>query len=141
MKKYALALCVALPLLGGVSACNNSATTATNNVLANLAGGTTAIAFQAGCAIVDVAEGYFANVKTLVTPAETSDVAQAEAVVNALCTNPPTNLTIAFNDLLSAWDVIQAGTTVPTTANPAPSVPALVVNSIPMPTPTPTATP
>jgi hypothetical protein len=133
MKKYALALCVALPLLAG---CNNSATTATNNVLANLSGGTTAVAFQAGCSIVDVAEGYFANVKTQVTPAESLAVSSAEAVVAALCKNPPTNLTIAFNDLLSAWNVIQAGTTVPTTANPAPSVPTLVVNSIPTPVPT-----
>src|SRR5580692_4216458 len=113
MKKYALVLCAALPLLSGVSACNNSATTATNNILANLAGGTTAVAFQAGCAIVDVAEGYYANVKSQVTPYEASAVATAEAVVNALCTKPPTDLTIAFNDLLSAWTVIQAATTVP----------------------------
>lgn len=132
MKKYALALCAALPLLG---ACNNSATTATNNVLANLSGGTTAIAFQAGCSIVQVAEGYFANVKMQVTPAESLAVTSAEAVVAALCKNPPTNLTIGFDDMLSAWNVIQAGTTVPTTANPAPSVPSLVVKSIPAPTP------
>ena len=119
-----------------LAACNNSAVTSTNNVLANLAGGTSAVAFQAGCSIVSVAEGYFANVKTQVTPAESLAVSSAEAVVAALCKNPPTNLTIAFNDLLSAWDVIQAGTTVPTTANPAPTVPPLVVNSIPTPTPT-----
>ena len=134
MKKYAIALCAALPLLSG--GCNNSAVTSTNNVLANLAGGTTAAAFQAGCVIVGVAEGYFANVKTQVTPAEALAVSSAEAVVAALCKTPPTNITIAFNDLLSAWNVIQAGTTVPTTANPSPSVPPLVVNSIPTPTPT-----
>lgn len=132
MKKYALALCLALPLAG----CN-SATTATNNVLANLAGGTeTAVAFQVGCSIVQVAEGYFANVKSQVSPAEALAVSSAEAVVASLCKNPPTNLTIAFNDLLSAWNVIQAGTTVPTPANPSPSVPTLVVNSIPTPVPT-----
>jgi hypothetical protein len=133
MKKYALAICFILPTLAG---CNNSAVTSTNNVLANLSGGTTGVAFQAGCSIVDVAEGYFANVSSKVTPAEALAVSSAEAVVAALCKNPPTNLTIAFNDLLSAWNVIQAGTTVPTTANPAPSVPPLVVNSIPTPVPT-----
>ena len=131
MNKYIITLCAALLLLG----CN--AVTSTNNVLANLSGGTTAVAFQAGCAIVNVAEGYFANVKTQVTPAELLAVSSAEAVVTALCKNPPTDLTIAFNDLLSAWNVIQSGTTVPTPANPAPSVPPLVVTSIPMPLPTP----
>jgi hypothetical protein len=133
MKKYALALCLALPLLAG---CNNSAVTSTNNVLANLAGGTSAVAFQAGCSIVAVAEGYYPTSNPNPTPAEALAVSSAEAVVAALCKNPPTNLTIAFNDLLSAWNVIQAGTTVPTTANPAPSVPPLVVNSIPTPVPT-----
>lgn len=133
MKRYALAACLALPLLAG--GCNNSAVTSTNNVLANLAGGTNATAFQAGCSIVVVAEVYFDHVATQVTPAEALAVAAAKAAVASLCKNPPTNRTIAFNDLLSAWNVIQAGTTVPTPANPSPSVPPLVVNSTPTPTP------
>lgn len=122
MKKYIVFIALAL------AGCN---LTSTNNVLANLSGGTTAVAFQAGCSIVSVAEGYFANVKSQVTPAEAQAVAAAEAVVSALCKSPPTNLTIAFDDLLSAWTVIQAGTTVPTPTVPNPSVPPLVVKSIP----------
>jgi hypothetical protein len=133
MKKYALFACAALPLLGGCQA-----ETTANNALATLAGGTGAVAFQAACAIVDVAEGYYANVKSQVTPAEATAEAWAAAFVNAACTSPPTNLTAAFNDLLSAWDVIQAATTVPTPANPNPTVPTLAVTSI---TPTPTPTP
>ena len=119
MKKY-LWLC--LFLVG--------CTTSTNNVLANLSGGNTVTAFQAGCAIVNVAEGYFGNVQLKVTPEEASAVKAAEAIVASLCVTTPTNLNIAFDDLLSAWNVIQAGTTVPTATNTNPNVPPLVVKSV-----------
>ena len=132
MKKFVVGVvCLAL------ASCN--AVTSTNNVLANLSGGTSLAAFKAGCIIVGVAEGYYANVKGQVTQVEALAVASAEAAITALCNNPPTNLTIAFDDLLSAWNVVQAGTTVPTANNPNPGVPTLVVKSIP--TPVPTATP
>ena len=119
MKKSILLTCIAL------ASCN--AVTTTNNALANLVGGANASGVAAACAIVDVAEGYFANVKQNVTPTEAQAEAAAEAVVNKLCTTPPTNITVLFSDLLSAWTVIQAATTVPTTTNPNPSVPPLTV--------------
>jgi hypothetical protein len=125
--KHALLGACALVFAFSVSGCN-SAITNTNNVLANLAGGTNAAGVQVACTIIGVAEGYFANVKLQVTPDEATAEAAAEAVVKSLCSNQPTNLTVLFSDLLSAWDVIQAATTLPTPTAPNPSVPPLVTN-------------
>jgi hypothetical protein len=121
-----------LALLAGVLAFSlagcNTAVTSADNALANLVGGANAGTIQAACAIIVVAEGYFDNVATQVTAAEASAEAAAKAVVNSLCTNPPANLTTLFDDLLSAWTVIQAATTVPTATNPNPTVPTLTTN-------------
>lgn len=127
--KHALLGACALALAVSVSACNVSTDiTNANNALANLSGGATAAGIQTACTIIGVAEGYFANVKLQVTPNEATAEAAAEAVVKSLCTNPPTNLTVLFNDLNNAWSVIEAATTLPTPAVPNPSVPALVTN-------------
>lgn len=122
MKKYALAICLALPLLG---ACNNSTTTAINNVLATLAKND----IPTACGIITVAEGYFNTLESELSVAEIADEAKAVLVVNSFCPpNTPTNITAAFGSLLSAWTAIQADTTVPVTPTPAPT-----------PTPTPTS--
>jgi hypothetical protein len=102
MKKHAIALCAALPLLGG---CNNSATTAINNTLANLAKND----IPTACAIVDKAESYFAQIVGTPTPA----IATVEAEGKAICANPPTDIASAFATLLNVWTVVQAATLVP----------------------------
>jgi hypothetical protein len=107
MKKYALALCLALPLLAG--GCNNSAVTSVNNTLATLAKND----IPTACAIINVAEGYFANVKALVPTAALTAESTAAAVVATICASPPTDLASAFAALLNAWTEIQAATTVP----------------------------
>ena len=127
--KHALLGAGALAFAFSVSGCNvSTGVSNVNNVLANLSGGANAAGVQTACTIIGVAEGYFANVKLQVTPAEATAEAAAEAVVKSLCTNPPTNLTVLFSDLLSSWNVIQAATTLPTPAVPNPSVPPLVTN-------------
>jgi hypothetical protein len=127
--KHAILGAGALAFALSTSACNVSTDiTNANNALANLSGGATAAGIQTACTIIGVAEGYFANVKLQVTPAEATAEAAAEAVVKSLCTNPPTNLTVLFNDLNNAWGVIEASTTIPTPTNPNPSVPALLTN-------------
>jgi hypothetical protein len=93
-----------------------------NNTLASLSGSS----IPAACVIIGVAEGYFANVKFKVTPPEALAEKDAQAIVSSICANPPSNLTVAFQDLLSAWTVIQAATTVPSPTNLIPFVPALV---------------
>lgn len=107
MKRYALAACVSLPLLAG--GCNNSTTTAINNTLATLAKND----IPTACAIVAVAEGYFNELESKLSAAEIADEAKAASAVNAICANPPTNITSAFASLLAAWTSIQADTTVP----------------------------
>ena len=104
----ALALSVvAIPLAG----CNSvsSDVTAANNALATLASND----IPTACAIVTVAEGYFAQLKSQLSAAEIADEAKAALVVNSICASPPTNISAAFGSLLTAWTVIQADTTVP----------------------------
>ena len=120
MKRYALAACLALPLLAG---CNNSTTTSINNTLATLAKND----IPAACAIVAVAEGYFSELEGKLSATEIADEQKAALAVKAICDNPPTNLTAAFGTLLAAWTAIQNDTQIP-----APN---------PTPTPTPTASP
>src|ERR1700675_766220 len=99
--KHALLGACALAFAFSVSGCNN-AVVSTNNALANLVGGANATTIKAACSAIQAAEGYFANVKRQVTPAEAIAEATAEAVVSNLCANPPSNLTTLLNDLLSA---------------------------------------
>jgi len=92
------------------SACNvSSDVTAANNALATLASND----IPTACAIVTVAEGYFAQLRGQLSAAEIADEAKAALVVNSICANPPTNITAAFGSLLTAWTAIQADTTVP----------------------------
>lgn len=105
MKRYALALCLALPLLAG---CNNSTTTAINNTLATLAKND----IPTACAVVAVAEGYFNELESKLSAAEIADEAKAALAVSAVCKNPPADIASAFASLLAAWTAIQADTTV-----------------------------
>jgi len=98
MRKLSI-LAVAAALAG----CNGSNTVTTvNNTLATLAKND----IPAACAIIKVAEGYYAAIVATPNPA----VVTAENTVATICSNPPTDLSVAFNTLLNAWTVIQAGT-------------------------------
>src|SRR5271156_1137867 len=93
-----------------VSACNvNSDLTAANNALATLASND----IPTACAIVTVAEGYFAQLERKLSAAEIADEAKAALVVNSICANPPTNITAAFGSLLTALVGGPGGPTVP----------------------------
>ncbi|HEY3719265.1 MAG TPA: hypothetical protein VGL41_03905 [Roseiarcus sp.] len=104
---FAGAFVCAIPLAG----CNSvsSGVTAANNALATLASND----IPTACAIVTVAEGYFAQLKSRLSATEIADEAKAALVVNSICANPPTNISAAFGSLLTAWAMIQADTTVP----------------------------
>ena len=100
----ALALSAALAMSG----CQSTLTTANNN-LAAISNNQIAVA----CPIIKVAEGYFANVKSKVSALAVTREAQAAAVVDTICANPPTDVATAFTDLFNAWIAIQNATTVP----------------------------
>lgn len=113
MKKLALVAFAASLALGG---CQTAGTIATgintaNNALARLAGND----IPAACAIISVAEGYFGTVSSLhkFSPATMTAEAKAEAIVANICAHPPANVGAAFGQLMSAWQIIQAKTTVP----------------------------
>jgi hypothetical protein len=109
MKKYALAACLALPLLAGCQP-----VTAINNTLATLAKND----IPTACAIVDKAESYFA----MIVGTPTAAVATAEAEGKAICANPPTDIASAFATLLQVWTVVQAATVTPKpTPTPTPN--------------------
>lgn len=101
MKKFALICAAALSLAG----CNGTTVAVANNTLATLAKSD----IPAACAIIRVAEGYYAQIVAVPAPAVTT----AEAAVDVICTNPPTDLNGAFSTLLSEWVIIQAGTKAP----------------------------
>jgi hypothetical protein len=106
MRKSLMMLVMVLPLAG----CQTiSAVTSANNALAGLAGGD----IPKACGIIAVAEGYYANVKSLVPVTQQRQAAAAEAAVGVICKNPPTNVVSAFDSLMAAWTAIQAATTVP----------------------------
>ena len=88
-----------LALAAALAGCNGS------NTLATLAKND----IPAACAIIKVAEGYYAAIVATPNPA----VVTAENTVATICSNPPTDLSAAFNTLLNAWTVIQAGTKAP----------------------------
>lgn len=105
-------------IVASVNKTAGSVVSTVNNDLANLSKGQIGPA----CAVVAVAEGYYANVANLVDATEQAAASAAEAAVAAICNNPPTNLTQAFVDLNNLWQVIEASTTVPgtgTVATPA----------------------
>ena len=116
-KKLAFAGALTLAV-AGLAGCNQALTTinaditAANNALANLA----ANDIPAACGIVSVAEGYFADVKSLVPAKAVAAEAKAAAVVAGICARPPADLGAAFATLMTAWTTIQASTTVPASA-------------------------
>ena len=79
------------------------------NNLAVLSGGNV----QVACGVIQVAQGYFDNVKPKVTTKALQVEATAEKVVADICNNPPTDTTSAIATLFKEWAVIQAATTVP----------------------------
>jgi hypothetical protein len=103
MKKILLAASLGAALLG----CNSASTdvTTANNTLAALAKNN----IPAACAIIKVAEGYYAAV----VPSPATAVETAEAAVAAICANPPTDLPAAFATLLQEWTIVQAATVAP----------------------------
>jgi hypothetical protein len=102
-----------ISVIGGalLAACNGAAINTVNATLAQVANND----LPAACGIVTVAEGYFANVKGQVSGLALTREAQAAAVANAICANPPSNITQALVDMGAAWIAIQAATTVPGT--------------------------
>lgn len=109
MKKYALALCAALPLLGG---CNLTSTSATIKTIGDVAGGSLPVA----CTIWGVAKGYFTNVLAVNSSSNITLGNAAIAGFNAICANPATSAAEIAADLAqlnTLWVSIQAATTVP----------------------------
>ena len=102
MKKFALISVAFLALAG----CNGSAPVAAVNSLATLAKND----IPAACAIIKVAEGYFAVAKPFVPASAVTAEATAEAAVAAICNNPPTDVASAFAVLLNEWTLIQSST-------------------------------
>lgn len=105
---------ITLPLVACLAACNPGSLVggigAVDNALVRVAGG---YELPAACAIIRVADGYYLNVRGKVTQAARVREAQAMAVVNAICNDPPKDLVSAFGTLMKAWTDIQAATTVP----------------------------
>ena len=122
MKRYAIAACLALPLLAG---CNSASTTATIKTIGQVA----ANSLPAACAIYAVAKGYFANVASVNSATNISIGTAANAIAAGICppNPPPTNIAAALTDLNAAWVSLEAATTVPVMP--------------PTPTPSPTASP
>ena len=115
MKKLIIASALVASL--GLVGCNqalinlNNGITNANNALANLA----ANDIPTACGIIKVAEGYFAQLKSLIPAAAIADEHKAEIVVNGICANPPANISSAFATLMASWVAIQNDTTVPAT--------------------------
>ena len=65
------------------------------------------------CGVIGVAEGYYANVKSRVSPSVQAAEAKAANALAVICANPPSNIAAAFSDLAAEWAVIQQSTTVP----------------------------
>lgn len=104
MKKL---LCGALALAClAVAGCQTTGVTTANNALASLAKND----LPAACAIVSVAEGYFATLKPQISAKNQKIEAQAAAVAATICNNPPADLATAFVDLFAAWTAVQNAT-------------------------------
>lgn len=79
-----------------------------NNALASVAQND----LPKACATIAVAEKYYADVQFLVPQSAQIAEASAAAIVNDICSHPPTNIVQAFNTLNKEWAIIQARTTV-----------------------------
>lgn len=108
----ALGLGAAIVPLAGCAGTGTSVTgaiTSANNALATLASND----IPTACTIISVAQGYFANVKTLVPASAVSAEAKAAAIIAPICANPPSNVASVFGILMTEWTIIQSSTTVP----------------------------
>jgi hypothetical protein len=116
MKRYAIAACLALPLLAG--GCNFGSTSATVQTIEQVAQKVLGSgALPLACQIFAQAELYF-NAKKAVNSANNISVGTAAAAIaTGICppNPPPTNLSAALTDLNAAWVALQAATTVPAT--------------------------
>lgn len=102
---------VALALAGAVavsgSACNIVAgIDAANNALATLSKNS----IPKACIIIGVAEGYFHQLESRISPANIAAERKAEAAVKVICDNPPADVTAAMTTLLQLWLTIQDAT-------------------------------
>lgn len=116
--KRALILAGAIGLAAALAGCNmqggmDKLTVAvsdtigkTNNVLARLS----ANEIPAACAIIDVAKGYFRQLEPRISAKNIAIERDAEAMVDAICSNPPANTAQAFGTLFRAWMAIQKAT-------------------------------
>lgn len=77
-----------------------------NNVLAKLAGNS----IPEACKIIAVAEGYFHQLESRISPENVAIGRKAEAGVKVICDNPPKNVAEAFGSLVSLWFAIQNAT-------------------------------
>ncbi len=80
--------------------------TRADNALARLA----ANDIPAACSIIGVAEGYFHQLEDRISPANIAAERKAEAIVKAVCDNPPASTAQAFGTLFRAWMAIQNAT-------------------------------
>lgn len=102
---------LSLAMLAAVAGCQttgggSTALTIANNSLAKLAN----YDIPAACGIVQVAEGYFAQLKPRISAKNQALEAKAAAIVDPICANPPTNVASAFLTLFNAWTTIQNAT-------------------------------
>ena len=107
MKKYAFAVCLALPLLSG-----GCTPTTTIKTIGEVASGSLPVA----CQIYTVAEGYFGNVTAVNSASNINLGTLANTTAQAICANPATSaadITAALAKLNTLWVTIQAATTVP----------------------------
>lgn len=119
MKKYALAICAALPLLG---ACTPTSTSSTVKTIGEVAGNSLPVA----CTVWAVAKGYFTNVLSVNSASNITIGNAAIATFNSICppNPPPTDIATALTDLNTAWVALEAATTVPVVKpTPAPTMP------------------
>ena len=102
MKAAAIALAF---VLSGCAAVNTGLSSA-NNALANLANNQ----LPAACGIVNKASSYYLILEANISEANRAKYAKARAVADAICNNPPTDITSALGTLAVAWFAMQNAT-------------------------------
>lgn len=108
----ALAIVLALPLAGCTVPGGNillqaaAGVAAADNALAGLA----ANSIPRACGIIEVAKGYFAELKPRISADKVRLEQQAEAIIAPICANPPANTAEALHTLFRMWLVIQDAT-------------------------------
>lgn len=98
----ALAACNPASVISGIG----GAVTGANATLAQLAKNDV----PAACGIVAVAEGYFEQLKPLISATNVARARNASQAVAAICDNPPANVGSAIATLAKLWLTIQNAT-------------------------------